>query len=658
MKPDRRTFLLLAVALLVFLSAFFRLNAPDFGWHLMNGKWMAEHRQVHFADPFSFTSEGGSYPPTQWAFEIAIWFLYERTGIAGIIAAKAALIALIFFLSGRLLLREGSDAVTMTLLLLVGLHLSRFRFIARPDLLTFLGVVVTLMILYDFRRGRADRLRWLPVVFIVWVQFHSGVLFGLLILGATWAAEEALARFCPALGTLDGAARARLLRWTLFAAAATIVNPNHVMYASFAIGHVQDYAKFAIQELRPISWELDRSAVLYLAAAAAIGLVSFRKDAAALPALVGVGFAAVRTVRLLPIFLLISLPVLAGALRLERGALRGAWRVLGVAAACVLGFLAYRDTGIGGTRDDLYRFGAGVNDRLLPVAGADALERIHPGGNLFNSNLYGGYLIWRFDGERKVFTDGRSQLHEKTLAYIASHSWSEMIDTYGIGHCLIDHRWGKPRLPGDEMLLVWWDDLSMLFMRREEAEARGIPGYEYRYPVEEWPGMFTLDAARVEAELARAVAEAPNAVLPRFLLAFLMSAGGEWGRAEPLLGRALEIAPWRKDLRIDHGIALARTGHEKEAIVELRRGLAGDDKNAHGYGWLGNLLHRAGDPKGAEKAFRRAMRIEPENSSYPLALGRMYEREGEREKALALYRDLAERFPDSPEVQKRLDEPQ
>lgn len=649
--------LLLSISLLVFLSAFFRINAPDFGWHLMNGKRMAEHRTIHFADPFAHTSEGRSYPPTQWGFEIVSWGIYRAAGVGGIIAAKSLLIAATFFILGRLLLREGAGSPSAVLLLLIALHLARFRFIVRPDLVTFLGLVLVLSILYDFRRGRGDRLRGLPLIFLLWVQFHSGALFGLLLLGSTWLAEEILSRAWPAASTMDRGARGRLLRWTAIAALVTIVNPNHARYATFALGHVEDYAKYAIRELRPLSWGLDRGLVLYLGAAAAVGLTGLRRDAAALPALFAVGFMATRSVRLFPLYLILSLPVLAGALRFEGGALRMFWKGAATVAAALLALLAARETGAFGVRDDLYRFGVGVNDRLLPVAGAAALERLNPEGNLFNSNLYGGYLIWRFEGERKVFTDGRSQLHERTLEFIRDHEWDEILDEYGIGHALIDHRWGRSRLPSDErMRLVWWDDLSMLFLSREEAERRGIPGYEYRYPVEEWPNMFRLDPARVERELARAAEEAPEAVLPRFLLAFLYSAAGEWERAEPLLARALEIAPWRKDLRIDHGIALARTGREKEAVVELRRGLAGDDRNAHGYGWLGNLLQRAGDRAGAEKAFRRAIAIDPENPSYPLALGRFFEREGEREKALGIYRELGRRFPESPEVRQRLEE--
>ncbi len=629
------------------------MNAPDFWWHLANGKYALEERALHFADPWSFTAEEKSYPPTQWAFEVAAYLLHRAAGVEGVIAAKALLFAFLFLLLGRLLLREGAGIAGTLFLLLVALRLARFRFILRPDIVTFLGLALVVVILYDFRRGRKDRLFLLPLVFFLWVQFHSGALFGLLLLGATWVGEEVVGRLWPARASLDRKGRARLLRWTLIGAACTAVNPNHVRYATFAVGHVEDYAKFAIHELRPLSWSGDRALVLYVAAAGAAVLAWGRRDLPALPALVALGFASVGTIRLFPTFLIVSLPFLAGAASLRRPLLRRTLRGLLAVGALLLAAGAVRDLDPART-NGLYRIGTGINDRIAPVAGADALERIDPEGNLFNSNIYGGYLIWRFQGERRVFTDGRSQIHEETLAWIGSHSWEEIIARWGIGHCLIDHRWMKPRLPGEEMALVWWDDLSLLLIGREEALRREIPIYEFRYPVEDRRALLALPLERAEEELSRAIEEAPRAVLPRTLLASASGVAGEWERAEDLLAGALEITPWRGDLRVDHGIALARIGEKEEAMEELRRGLETEPGNAQGWGYLGNLLYADGRPDAAESAFRRADRLEPGNPSYLLALGRLDEREGEEKRAAELYRDMIERFPDDRELRRRL----
>jgi hypothetical protein len=47
----------------------------------------------------------------------------------------------------------------------------------------------------------------------------------------------------------------------------------------------------------------------------------------------------------------------------------------------------------------------------FPVAAASALESLPPDARILSPDKFGGYLIYRFDGHRKVFFDGRSDLY-------------------------------------------------------------------------------------------------------------------------------------------------------------------------------------------------------------------------------------------------------
>ncbi|MFH1278450.1 MAG: tetratricopeptide repeat protein [Candidatus Eisenbacteria bacterium] len=604
------------LALLVFCSAFFRINAPDFWWHLANGRYMLEHHTLHFSDPFSYTTDGASYPPTQWAFEITALLLYRFFGPAGPIVTKALLLTGLFVGLGRLLRREGSSLAVTLLLLLVGLHLARFRFILRPDLVTYAGLGAIVYFLRELRDGNARRLRLMPLLFLFWIQFHSGAIFGLLVLGATWLGEVLAARFLPGSAALDGRQRKALLRWTLLSFAATLFNPNHVKYIPFALGHMADYEKLSIAELRPLEWAKDRHRLVYMVFACAALLRVWRRNPSALLVLLPLAYAAFRTVRLFPVFLILSIPIVAeavGSFRIE-SRLRGARAVLGIAAAAFALWTAFALRP--GRSNDYYSFGVGINGQMAPVAAADALERIDPGGHLFNSNMYGGYLIWRFGGERKVFTDGRSQIHEKTLEFIRTHSWPEIIERYGIGHCLIDYYWYRPKLPsGKEMVLVWWDDLSILLVSRGEAERRGLPFYSQMYPVVSPDAIRrTVDPGTAERELRRAVDEALHAVLPRLVLSIVLGWKGDWEGAERLLSEAVSVEPWREELRVNHGVILAKLGRNEEAIRELKKGLRSEKKNAEAWTVLGKLLLEKGDARGAGRALSRAAELSPERS--------------------------------------------
>ncbi len=656
-------FVSLALLLALVCLAWFHVNAPDYWWHLANGKHTLETKSLHFADPFSFTSEGRSYPPTQWAWEVVTYLVHDAAGPTGTIALKLAILGATFSILGALMLRFGASVPLTLALLFAGLLLARFRFVIRPDLVTYLGLAIVWSIVLRFRAGGPSRdseelapastrsLRRLPVVTFIWVQFHSGVLFGLLTLAGILVGETLAAMYRPAWSSLDAGRRRQLALWTAIALLASFVNPNHLRYVSFAIGHVQDYAKFAIVELRPMSWELDRWRMIWIAGIAALALAR-RADPVAVVVLAPIALITLRTARLFPLFLVLSLPYAARSLAPWFASLP-ARAVAGLAAA-VLAFFIVRAAPTEASRG-LYVWGAGINERLAPVAGADALERIDPAGNLFNSNLYGGYLIWRFQGERPVFTDGRSQLHEPTLTYIGSHEWDAIIEQYGIGHILMDYRWAAPRLPDPEqMALVWFDDSSLLYVSRGEALARELPHYKHIHPVTGVPETrLAPERAEIANEFARALIEAPGSVTARLLAASFASDDRRYGQAEALLTQAQALEPWRADIVRNRGYVRGRAGDSKGAVADLERSIA-MEKDAGAFAALGRLYFEANDPDRAVRSFERAITADPDRADIALDYGSVLERTDRGEEALVLYRDYAARFPENAAIRARL----
>ena len=403
-----------------------------------------------------------------------------------------------------------------------------------------------------------------------------------------------------------------------------------------------------------MSWELDSWRMLWIAGIAGIAgiAVARRTDPVALIVLAPIAVITLRTARLFPLFLVLSLPFAARALAPWFASLPS--RAVAGLAAAVLAFFIVRAAPTEASRG-LYVWGAGVNERLAPVAGADALERIDPAGNLFNSNLYGGYLIWRFQGERKVFTDGRSQLHEPTLTYIGAHEWSAIIEQYGIGHVLMDYRWAEPRLPDSEqMALVWFDDSSLLYVTRGEVLARELPYYRYIHPVTGVPETrLASERAEIANELARALIEAPRSVTARLQAASFASDDGRYGQAEDLLTKAHAIEPWRADIVRNRGYVRGRAGDGAGAMADLERSIA-IEKNAGAFGALGRLYFEAHERDRAVRSFERAIKADPERADIALDYGYVLEQVGRSEEALILYREYAARFPENQAIRQRL----
>lgn len=54
---------------------------------------------------------------------------------------------------------------------------------ARPYMVSFVLGAVFLWIFEDFRAGRKDRLWWLPLLMVIWVNAHGGFAVGFMLWG-------------------------------------------------------------------------------------------------------------------------------------------------------------------------------------------------------------------------------------------------------------------------------------------------------------------------------------------------------------------------------------------------------------------------------------------------------------------------------------------
>jgi len=79
----------------------------------------------------------------------------------------------------------------------------------------------------------------------------------------------------------------------------------------------------------------------------------------------------------------------------------------------------------------------------FPVAAFPRVAALPPNARLFAPDKFGGYLIYRYAGTRKVFFDGRSDLYGARFlqSYArmvqARPGWKQRWDAYGFTHALL-----------------------------------------------------------------------------------------------------------------------------------------------------------------------------------------------------------------------------
>jgi hypothetical protein len=197
-------------------------------------------------------------------------------------------------------------------------------------------------------------------------------------------------------------------------------------------------------------------------------------------------------------------------------------------------------------RQGPYAFGLGVQPGRYPVAAVEALETRPYMGPMYNDVAFGGYLAWRLY-PRRVFIDGRNEVDADLLKQVVgarsdSRAWTALLDEFGIDRAMVRYddrlievtdpsgnivsrRTPNALLfPSSSFALVYWDDVSMVFVRRTEDNRERIHKDEYRF-VHPEDRLRTLEAASTDpafrdgvlAELERRLQQEPDCVRARAL---------------------------------------------------------------------------------------------------------------------------------------------
>jgi len=184
---DRRLeYALLAVfgAYLFLLTSYKAAGDDDLFWHLSTGRYIAETKSVPSADVFGYVTEGKPWIPIEWAWDVLTYITYSAFSYEGLGVLRSMVILAMFYMLYLTMKRFKIPAgVIIVFLFIVSLGLFE-RYSVRPHLVSYLFTSIVLYILIRLRysRGLNSRLLyWLPPVYFVWVNFHQGVYFGVLM---------------------------------------------------------------------------------------------------------------------------------------------------------------------------------------------------------------------------------------------------------------------------------------------------------------------------------------------------------------------------------------------------------------------------------------------------------------------------------------------
>ncbi|HYU26837.1 MAG TPA: hypothetical protein VEO74_16615 [Thermoanaerobaculia bacterium] len=488
----------LALFVLVAIAAVGPIRSYDYFWQLAAGRWIVDHHALPASDPLAIASEKSEWIDGEWLWQAAAYIAHNAGGDNGMSIYHALFVGLIF---GAAFLFSEHDVGVALALCAVGFAGASDRLGVRPATDAALFTVVAIGLLSS-KLPVARLAVFYGVLTIVWINVHPSALLAPVL--------AAMAMFID------------VRRWTVAAASAValLVNPYgwKAITAPLKLSALIRSGEFVNAEWLPSPWEI--FPLLYVTIAALVLFFAVTREKRAnlwrMAMFVLLAALAVRYVRNQGLYFA-ALPLLVPPVRkLSRNVSIG----FAVAALVPLGWAMQRTD-----------HATGADPRYFPLRAVAKLKSYALPGNIYNVDQFGGLIEWELYPQRRALTDGRNELFAKFIAeddkaHHDSRAWHAMIVQYDLALAVdeyarekvevVDAESGERRsLPASlvryrrrDWALIAFDDVAMVFARRDKFPPEVIDRIEYRFLVPDDPHIRFLNeqfrnAARDEAARAR-----------------------------------------------------------------------------------------------------------------------------------------------------------
>ena len=446
----------------------------DTGWHIRNGEAILATGSLPHTDPYSWSVPGGEWFAWEWGADVLMGWTHRQDGLSGVALLYLTLIASCTWLWFRLHWATGTDFLLACLMASPMLSTANMHWLARPHVFGWVMLLVSILWLERLPAGSGWRGGAMAfAIAAVWANLHASF-FVLPLLALTYAASHLLrplfwpveappehARMFCYIAAAGGAAAGGFLTpygWKLHWHIATYL-ANADLLAR--IGEFQTFNFHAVGAPQILLTVL-------LGGAGAL-LALGQRNLAHFFLLSGFTVLALRSARALPLLALL-LPLAGGAitralreaaLQLRREPARWLGRALSYSAnlrGLEKGFsgLAWTPAvlaiGLAFLHLPAIAARTGFAPDQFPVLACErAVATLPPEARILAPDKFGGYLIYRFNGTRKVFFDGRSDYYGSRFMrdYIelvqVRPGFVRHLDRFGFTHAL---------LPADYSLLA------------------------------------------------------------------------------------------------------------------------------------------------------------------------------------------------------------
>lgn len=440
---------------------------PDLWGHLRFGLDILHSSSLAQFDPYSYLSSMQPWINHEWLAEVLFAFAWTIGGTIGLILLKTTLGFAIFYLAYLYLIKIQDSIVRGSILLLLSYFLL-FPFIrhVRPQLFTILLFELILLVIIQAEQGKYIWLWAAPIIMVLWVNLHGGVLAGLGIL-IIWAAIHLF---------LNLRSWKRIIPPVLISIIACLINPYGLELMVFLLRtatvsrpEIGDWQPLKLISVLGIAYQVTLTLSI-------LGWIFSRRE---------------KRIPLLILFVIISIMPMVAIRHLQMFALAflllagehilDAWSRISssrqstilsskwikfvpiIAALALLVWILPGNTKI-------------YLPPLFPTGAVTLLKQSEVSGNLAGDFGWGEYVIWHLDPRIKVAMDGRRETVYSNTIYdkykdfhFGTGEWDSILEDYETHMALVTVAQPSYNLlkmkPGWE--LVYEDSISALFANQD-----------------------------------------------------------------------------------------------------------------------------------------------------------------------------------------------
>lgn len=462
--------LLIGTFTLAFIYSLRRMSDSDLWGHLKCGEYLFKNGSILTTHRFNSSWPDFPYLNHEWLFQAIIYKTHAYAGEAGLITLQIILILLSFFILYKILRLYTDNIPLISFILSLGIIASSHRFALRPQHFSYVFLLYFLFSLHMYQQGKRKYTYLMPVIMTLWVNMHAESLWGIFI-PMVFITSEYIKAYAKGMDKSHLKHMAIIFALTLIASMLnpfsykTIIWPLFVMKEQFA----------GVEELLPPITSRYLFFWLYFSVFVLLSVLN-KKRPEPVWLLLSIFYAAVAWTanRGIPHFVFVSAPVIAiGFERVFKNRMRFIARYSILTRFMLWGLLSYTIFTIASSPLYFKKY----DNIPYPEDALRFLKANNVSGNILNHHPWGGFIIWNSYPDLKPYIDGRF-FHKKfydEFYHILSGGtgWQNILSKYDITIALFPYSTTDNMTLNDRLFrewqLVYWDDVSLLYLRKTET---------------------------------------------------------------------------------------------------------------------------------------------------------------------------------------------